>query len=73
MAAQLLSNTKANAIRRSYSLGFQIYKPAESAEFIQLVNDWFDVMNSNMNTFSYSGKVIIYFSHSTNISNKFFL
>lgn len=57
LAAQLFSNTTANAIRRCYSLGLELYKPTETADFIQLLNDWFDVMNSTMDTFGYPGKV----------------
>lgn len=56
-AAQLFSHTSASAIRRCYSLGLDVYKATETADFVQLVNDWFDVLNSSMRTFSYPGKV----------------
>lgn len=35
----------------------EIYQAVETAEFIQLVNDWFDIFNSHLHTFSYPGKV----------------
>lgn len=57
LAAQLFSNTTANAIRRCHSLGFDLYRSAETADMIQLVNDWFDVLNSNIGSFGYPGKV----------------
>lgn len=57
LAAKLFSITTANAIKRCSSLGIELYKPTETAEFIQLVNDWFDVLNSSMKTFGYTGKV----------------
>ena len=60
LAAQLLSNTTANAIRRCYSLGIEIYEAIETADFFQLVNDWFDVLNSKLSTFAYLGKVIFF-------------
>uniref|UniRef100_Q7M4J6 P element homolog (Lu-P1 element) n=1 Tax=Lucilia cuprina TaxID=7375 RepID=Q7M4J6_LUCCU len=56
LAAQLFSNTTASAIRRCYTHGKDIYKPLETAELIQTVNNWFDVVNSSMNTFGLPGK-----------------
>lgn len=56
-AAQLFSNSTANAIRRCYALGFELYNATETADFIQIVNDWFDVLNSKIDTFNYPGKV----------------
>ena len=40
-------------------LGMDIYEPRESGEFIHLVNDWFDVLDSKLCTFAYPGKVIV--------------
>uniref|UniRef100_Q7M4J7 P element homolog (Lu-P2 element) n=1 Tax=Lucilia cuprina TaxID=7375 RepID=Q7M4J7_LUCCU len=56
LAAQLFSNTTANAIRRCFSLGLDVYQATETADFIQLVNDWFDILNSTLSTFVYPGK-----------------
>lgn len=57
LATQLFSNTTSNAIRRCYSLGLELYNPTKTADFFQLVNDWFDVHNSTLATFKYPGKV----------------
>lgn len=57
LATQLFSNTTASAIKRCNALGFDIYKPIETAEFFKLTNDWFDVHNSKMGTYGYPGKV----------------
>lgn len=35
----------------------EIYQAVETADFIQLVYDWFDIFNSHLHTFSYPGKV----------------
>lgn len=57
LATQLFSNTTSNAIKRCYSLGMEIYNAVETVEFFKLVNDWFDIHNSTLATFSYPGKV----------------
>lgn len=60
-AAQLFSNTTANAIRRCYTTGIELYNAVDTADFIQLINDWFDVMNSSLSTFYQPGKVKLYY------------
>lgn len=57
MAAQLFSNTTANAIRRCFSIGLELHNPVVTADFVQLVNNWFDVHNSSLSSFAYPGKV----------------
>lgn len=61
LASQLFSNTTANAIKWYYTLGMELYNALETGDFIELVNDWFDVHNSTLSTFNYPGKVISLF------------
>ncbi|XP_073829694.1 uncharacterized protein [Musca autumnalis] len=55
-ATQLFSNTTANALRKYSSLGLDFYKATETANFIQIVNDWFDIHNSSLKNYSQAGK-----------------
>lgn len=48
LAAQLLSNTTASAIRRVHALGYELRNPLNTADFIELVNNWFDIFNSKL-------------------------
>lgn len=50
LAAQLFSHSTASVIRRVYSLGHEIYNAAETEEFVEIVNDWFDIFNSKFTT-----------------------
>jgi len=52
LATQLLSNTTASAIRRCHHFGLEIYNACETADFILLANDWFDVYNVRLSTAS---------------------
>ncbi|KAM8702528.1 hypothetical protein ACLKA7_005644 [Drosophila subpalustris] len=47
LATQLFSNTTSSAIKRCYSLGLDMYNAPETADFIKLVNDWFDIFNED--------------------------
>lgn len=59
LATQLFSNTTANAVKRCYSLGLDVYNAVDTADFFKLVNDWFDIHNSSVKTYCYPGKVSI--------------
>nr|AAB31526.1 O-type P element protein {exons 0-3} [Drosophila bifasciata, Peptide Transposon Partial, 757 aa] [Drosophila bifasciata] len=50
LATQLFSNTTASAIRRCYSLGYQVENAVETSDLFKLLNDWFDVFNSKLST-----------------------
>lgn len=50
LATELFSNTTASAIKHCQSLGLNGHKASEKADFIQLVNDWFDVFNVKQST-----------------------
>lgn len=56
-AVQLFSRTTSAAIRRCYTLGYDIYNAVSTAEFIDLVNNWFEIFNSKID--HTPGKVII--------------
>jgi len=45
LATQLLSNSTATAIRQCQSLGIEMDNASETADFIQLANDWFNIFN----------------------------
>lgn len=51
LAVQLFSHNTASAIRRCYGLGHDLFNATETAEFISVVNDWFDVFNRKFTTF----------------------
>ncbi|KAH8277175.1 hypothetical protein KR026_006683, partial [Drosophila bipectinata] len=48
LATELFSHTTASCIRLCYELGNIIENPCETADFFDLVNDWFDVFNTKM-------------------------
>ncbi|KAH8346927.1 hypothetical protein KR059_002985, partial [Drosophila kikkawai] len=50
LATQLFSHTTASCIKRCYALGNVIENPCETADFFDLVNDWFDVFNTKIST-----------------------
>lgn len=50
LATQLFSHTTASSIRRCYALGNDVENPCETADFFNLVNDWFDIFNSKLST-----------------------
>ncbi|XP_041451514.1 uncharacterized protein LOC111065350 isoform X1 [Drosophila obscura] len=49
-ATQLLSSNTASAIRRCQQLGLQVDNASETADFITLANDWFDMFNVKLST-----------------------
>ncbi|KAH8354301.1 hypothetical protein KR084_006260, partial [Drosophila pseudotakahashii] len=50
LATHLFSHTTASAIRQCLSLGLDVDNASETADFVQLVNDWFDVFNVKLST-----------------------
>lgn len=47
-ATQLFSNTTVSAIRRCYELGYNVDNACETANFFQILNDWFNVFNTKL-------------------------
>lgn len=61
-AVQLFSNTTASAIKRCYAHGIELYNPIDTADFVKLINDWFDIHNASVKTIHYPGKVNRFFT-----------
>lgn len=61
-ATTLFSNITASALRKYFSLGMEFSKASETANFIEIVNDWFDIHNSSLKDYSQVGKVMKRFS-----------